>query len=221
MKKQILLLASIIISTCAMAQIKPSFGIRAGVTSSSMRGDAVNNFKSILNFTNGMLATSNRQGFFAGGYASIPVNAEVSVEPAVYYSQKGYEMKGALSLKGVEFLGANAKAKLNSQYIDIPVVVKGNFNGFQVFAGPQLSYLINANLATTAGLLGFNLLNNKKDATSQFNKIDFGLTGGLGYQISHLINIMASYDYGFLKTDANRNLNSYNQSFKVGIGMGL
>ncbi|GEO08071.1 porin family protein [Segetibacter aerophilus] len=221
MKKQILLFTTILISTFALAQVKPSFGIRAGVTSSSMRGDAVNNLKDMLDFTNGMITTSNRQGFFAGGYASIPVSATVSVEPAIYYSQKGYEMKGALGLKGVEFLGANAKAKLNSQYIDIPVVVKGNFNGFQIFAGPQLSYLVNANLATTAGVLGFNLLNDKMDATNQFNKVDLGLTGGIGYQISRGINIMASYDYGLSKADANRNLNSYNQSFKVGIGMGL
>lgn len=221
MKKQILLLATIIISTLAIGQVKPIFGIRAGVTSSGMRGDAVNNLKDMLNFTNGMITTSNRQGFFAGGYASVPISSNVSVEPALYYSQKGYEMKGALNLKGVEFLGANAKARLNSQYIDIPMVVKGSFNGFQIFAGPQLSYLVDANLTTTAGVLGFNLLNNKMNATSQFNRMDFGLTAGLGYQISRGINVMASYDYGLSKADANRNSSSYNRSFKVGIGMRL
>jgi hypothetical protein len=34
----------------------------------------------------------------------------------LYYSQKGYELKGALNVKGIGFLGANAKAKLNAQY---------------------------------------------------------------------------------------------------------
>ncbi|MGI8635798.1 MAG: hypothetical protein ACR2KZ_10385 [Segetibacter sp.] len=48
MKKQILLLASIIISTFAIAQVQPSFGIRAGVTSAGMQGDAVNNLKGML-----------------------------------------------------------------------------------------------------------------------------------------------------------------------------
>ncbi|MCW3106603.1 MAG: hypothetical protein JWQ09_1109 [Segetibacter sp.] len=221
MKKQILLLASIIVSTLAIAQVNPSFGIRAGATSSGMRGDAVNNLKNMLDFTNGMITTGNRTGFFAGGYATVPFNDMISVEPAVYYSQKGYELKGALNLKGMEFLGANAKAKLNSQYIDIPVVIKANLGGFQLFAGPQLSYLVNADLRTTAGVLGFNLLNKKMDATNQFNRVDFAVTGGLGYQVANGINLMASYDYGLSKADANKSLSSYNHSFKVGIGMTL
>ena len=221
MKKQILLLASIIISTFAIAQVRPSFGVRAGVTSASMQGDAVNNLKNMLDFTNGMVSTNNKQGFFAGGYANIPVSNNISVEPALYYSQKGYEMQGALSIKGADFLGANAKAKLNSHYIDIPVVLKANFSGFQIFAGPQFSYLLNADLRTTAGLLGFNLLNKNMDATSQFNRTDFSGTVGVGYQFNHGINIMASYDHGLSKVDANRNLSSYNRSFKVGIGMSL
>lgn len=219
MKKQILLLASLIISTIAMAQVKPSFGIRAGVTSSKMSGEAVNNLQNLLDFSGGMVSTNNRQGFFAGGYAAIPISDIISIEPAAYYSQKGYELKGSLNLKGVEFLGANAKAKLNSHYIDIPVVVKANLSGFQIFAGPQFSYLLNADVKTTAGVLGFNLLNNKLDATNQFNKTDFGITGGVGYQITRSINVMASYDHGLAKADANKNLNSYNRSFKVGLGM--
>lgn len=218
MKKQILLFAFVAISTLSIAQIKPSFGVRAGLSSSGMRGDAVNSLKNILDFSNGMITTGQRIGFFAGGYAAIPLTGIISLEPAIYYSQKGYELKGAFNLKGLDFLGANAKADLNSQYIDIPVLLKANMNGFQVFAGPQLSYLVKADLRITAGALGINLLNRKTDASSQFNRLDAGVTGGIGYQFTNGINVMASYDYGLLKADANRSLNSYNRSIKVGIG---
>jgi opacity protein-like surface antigen len=221
MKKQILLLVTIFISSLAIAQVRPTFGIRAGVTSSKVSGDAMNNLESMLDFTNGMISSSSRQGFFAGGYASIPVSAVISIEPALYYTQKGYELKGALDLKGVGFLGANAKAKLNTQYLDIPVVLKVNVSGFQLFAGPQLSYLMDANLRTTAGLLGFNLTDKKMDASNQFNRTDFAVTGGVGFKITPALNIMASYDYGLSKVDANKNLSSYNRSFKLGIGMSL
>lgn len=221
MKKQILLIASIIISTLANAQVTPSFGIRIGATSSGMRGDAVNNLKDMLDFTNGMITTSDRTGFFAGGFASFPMDNVLSFEPAIYYSQKGYEMKGELGLKGVEFLGANAKAKLNLQYIDIPVMIKANFGGLQLFGGPQFSYLASANLRTTAGVFGFNLLNKKMNASNQFNKMDIAVTGGIGYQLTSKINILALYDYGLSKVDANKNLNSYNRSIKVGIGISL
>ena len=221
MKKQILLLIFIVTSTITFAQVNPSFGVRAGLTSSGMRGDAVTSLNNLLTFSNGMITTGNRTGFFAGTYVNIPVSNGISVEPALYYSQKGYELKGALNVKGMDFLGANAKAQLQSQYVDIPVLLKANLGGLQLFAGPQFSYLTKANLRTTAGVLGINLLNSTMDATSQFNRWDAGLTGGIGYQFSNGLNIMASYDYGLSKADANQNLKAYNNSIKIGIGVGL
>ena len=116
-------------------------------------------------------------------------------------------------------MGANAKAQLNTGYIDVPVVAKANFNGFQVFAGPQASYLVSANLRTTAGALGFNLIDEKMDATNQLNRWDIALTGGVGYQFAGGFNITASYDHGLSKVDAGKNFSSYNRAFKVGIGM--
>lgn len=218
MKKQFLLSVFIAVSSLAIAQSKPSFGIRAGLSSASMRGDAVNSLKSTLNFANGMITTGSHAGFFAGTYATIPVGDAFSFEPALYYSQKGYELKGSFSFKGLDFLAANAKANLTSQYIDIPLLLKGNFDGFQVFAGPQVSYLVQADLKTTAGALGINVLNKKIDASSQFNRWDAVVTGGIGYQFANGVNVMASYDYGLSRVDANRSLNSYTQDIKVGIG---
>jgi hypothetical protein len=218
MKKQLLLCATLFVSTLAFAQ-QPSFGVRAGISSSGMRGDAVNSLRNLLDFTNGRISTNNQTAFFAGGYVSVPLSSVISVEPGLYYSQKGYQLNGALNVKGVEFLGVDAKAKLTSHYIDFPVVIKANISGLQLFAGPQFSYLVNAGLRTTAGVLGFNLLNTNIDATSQFSRMDMALTGGLGYQFANGFNVMAAYDYGMLKADANRNLNSYNHSLKLGIGM--
>jgi len=219
MKKQILLLAFISFSTALMAQTKTSFGIRAGLSSAGMRGDAVNSLNNLIDFTNGAITTTGKKGFFAGGYAAIPLSDKISVEPAIYYTQKGYALQGELNLKGFEFLGANAKAQLNSTYIDVPVVLKANLNGLQFFAGPQISYLAKADLHTTAGALGFNIVNSKTDATDQFNRLDAGITAGIGYQLSNGVNIMAAYDHGLSKMDAGKNMNAYNRAFKIGIGL--
>jgi hypothetical protein len=218
MKKQIILLGSVFISTLALAQVKPSFGIKAGVSSASIKGDAANSLNSLLDFTDGMLTTKSHTGFYGGANVNIPLSEAVSVEPGIYYAQKGYELNGGLSIKGAEFLGANAGARLTSHYIDIPVLMKVNIEGFQVFAGPQVSYLAKADLKTTAGLLGFNLLNKTFDATGQFNRWDAGLTGGVGYQFTNGLNVSASYDHGLTRADANKNLDAYNRSFKVGLG---
>ena len=221
MKNAILLILSVLVSTFSFAQKIPSFGVRAGVSSTGMRGNAVDNFKNLLDFSKGGITIKDYTGFFAGGFVNIPVNENFSIEPALYYSQKGYELDGALSIKGLDFLGASAKAVLQSQYIDVPVLLKANFNGFQIFAGPQISYLAQANMKTTAGVLGINLLNKTMDATSQFNRWDAGITGGIGYQFTNGINIMASYDYGLTKVDANNNLNAYNRGVKLGVGISL
>ncbi len=219
MKKQILLLASIIVSTIAIAQVNPSFGIRAGATSSRMQGDAMKSFENLLEFTNGMISTESRTGFFAGANANIPLSDVMSLEPGLYYSQKGYQLKGALNLKGVEFLVANAKVQLNTDYVDLPVVLKAKLGGFQIFAGPQVSYLTKADLRTTAGALGFNVVNSKMDVSEQFNRWDAGVTGGVGYKFINGFSVTAAYDHGLTKADANRNLESYNRSFKVGVGL--
>jgi hypothetical protein len=218
MKKQFLLFASIAISTLAVAQVKPSFGVRGGISHATLKGDAVSSLQNLLNFADGAITTGNRTGFFGGGYASIPLSNQFSIEPALYYSQKGYELKGDLNIKGVEFLSAGAKAQLNTAYVDMPVLAKANFSGFQIFAGPQVSYLSSAKLRTTAGALGFNILDNTIDAKEQLNQWDVALTGGVGYQFSNGVNINAAYDHGLSKVDNGQNFDSYNRAFKVGVG---
>jgi hypothetical protein len=218
MKKHVVLLITLITATVAIAQTSPSIGIRGGLTSTGMRGDAVSSLNNLLDFTNGAITSANRTGFFAGAYTTIPLSGSIALEPAVYYAQKGYALNGALTAKGADFLGADAGAQLNLHYIDVPVLVKATISGFQVFAGPQLSYLSHAGLKTTAGVLGIALLNKKMDATAQFNRWDAGVTGGVGYQFNNGMNIMAAYDHGLSKVDAGKNTNTYNRSFKIGVG---
>lgn len=203
--------------TFIFAQSKATIGVKAGVTISGMQGDAVNNLKNLIDLTDGILKTSNRTGFFAGVYANLPMGSFISIEPGIFYTQKGYELKGGFGVKGISI--ANAKAQLQSEYIDVPLLLKVNFSRFQIFAGPQVSYLLNADLKTSAGLLGFNLLNNKMEMTSQFNPWDVGLTGGIGYQISKELSINASYDQGLSKINKDKTLESYNRSVKVGMGI--
>ncbi|MEO9147374.1 MAG: porin family protein [Ginsengibacter sp.] len=219
MKIKILLIITLFFSSDAFCQNVPKYGFRAGIISSGIRGDASGNFNQLIDKTNGYLQTSDRTGFFAGVNTNIPITENFSIEPGLYYTQKGYDLTGNLDIKGIEFLGVKAKAALQTQYIDVPVLFKGNFGGLQIFAGPQVSYLAQANLKTTAGVLGINILNKSIDASGQFNRWDAALTAGVGYQFANGINIMAAYDYGIMKMDANQNVNAFNRAIKVGIGI--
>lgn len=219
MKTKILLSILLLTGSLGFAQVTPSVGVQAGIISTGIRGDASESLNQLLESTNGMLKTTDRTGFFAGLNVNVPVADGFSVEPGIYYTQKGYNLYGDFGIKGLEFLGANAKAALQNQYVDIPVLLKANLNGLQVFAGPQVSYLVKSNLKTTAGVLGVNILNKTLDATDQFNRWDAGVTAGIGYQFTNGFNISASYDYGLMKIDNNQSVNAYNRGIRLGIGM--
>lgn len=219
MKNKILLSLSLFISSISFAQTPLAFGIKAGVVSSGMRGEALASLNNLLDYSGEMIKTKNHTGFFAGFHTNVPITNNFSIEPGLYYSQKGYELQGNFNIKGLEFLGANPKAVLQSQYLEIPVLLKAHLGGFQLFAGPQVSYLINANLKTSAGVLGISLLHKKMNATNQLNRWDASVTGGVGYQFLNGVTLSASYDYGLMKADANEILNAYNRALKIGIGI--
>jgi hypothetical protein len=219
MKYKILpaVISAFVLSLTTQAQITK--GIRVGAAVTNWRGDASGTLNDIVKATNGILQTAPKTGFYAGGYVNIPVTNVISIEPGISYTQKGYTLRGDLSIDKLNFLGANASAKVESQYIDIPVVVKVQpVKGLQIFAGPQLSYLVKSNLRVDAGILGISLLRRSVDLTNNFNRIDAGITGGIGYQFANGLNITGSYDRGLSRLDKNSNLKAYNEAFKVGLG---
>ncbi|HRD57370.1 MAG TPA: porin family protein [Ferruginibacter sp.] len=219
MKKQILLFTISIFSLGAYAQT-PTVGVEAGYSSFGINGEASKNLNNLIDFADGMLATQSRSGFYAGLNTAIPISKSVVVQPGLYYAQKGYELRGNFAVKGLEFLGANARARLQNDYIDIPVLIKANVaDGLQVYGGPQISYLSSSKLKINAGALGFDLFSQTIDAKEQFNQWDLGLVGGLGYEFKNGFNINASYNHGLSRVDANKNVKGYNNGFKVGIGL--
>lgn len=218
MKKKFLLSFALFVSIACSAQESITYGGSIGAGIYNMRGETVTELKQVLNFTDGIITTNAVTGINGGGYVNIPVGGNLSIEPGIYYSTKGYQLKGSYTVKDISILSANATSTLHTHYIDVPVLLKANFNGLQVFAGPQVSYLTGANLNTKASVAVFNLLNSDMDVTNKFNRWDAAVTGGIGYQFSNGIRITAAYEHGLMKADAEKNTQLYNQGFKIGAG---
>lgn len=197
---------------------KVTYGVNAGITSFNIGGGATNSLQNFLSFTGDIVSTKPLTGFYVGGYTNIPVSNNISFEPAVNYSTKGMQVKGIYTVKDFEIINAAATGGLHLSYIDVPLLLKAQFNGLQLFAGPQISYLTNANLKTTASVAGFQLLNSNSNITSQFNRLDAGFSAGAGYQFANGLRLSAAYDRGFTKIDANKQVSSYNHGFKIGLG---
>jgi len=195
------------------------YGINAGLNHSTWKGDAVGSIENLVELSNGFITQQARNGIYAGGFLEMPLGGKISLQPGVYYSQKGYVLKGSLTGDKFDFLGVNAKAELQSHYIDIPLVLKAEIaKGLQVYAGPQLSYLVKNNLRMDAGLLGFSLVKTNMDVSEHFNRADLGITGGASYTFDNGFSVNAGYDHGLSRLDKNSNFKSYNRTIKVGVG---
>ncbi len=201
----------------AQAQVK--FGVRAGLNASSWQGEAVQSLQNAAGLSNGIASTKMRPSFHAGVYANIPFGEYFALEPGLFYSQKGYIMNGTFASNSFEFLNAKATVTDQAHYIDLPVLAKVYLSkGFHVYAGPQLSYLVDNQIKTEAGVFGFSVLNRSFKANNGFQKLDVGIAGGLGYRFENGLNLQAGYDYGLRTIDERGNFDSYNRVIKVSLG---
>ena len=202
-----------------MMYAQVSFGVRSGVNFSKWDGQDLQIINDLLDKTDGYAYTKGTRGMHIGGYASIPISETFTFEPGIEYSKKGYSIKGDFQIPVLKYLGINARAQVQSHYIDMPLVIKANvYKGFNVYAGPQVSYLVRSTLNAKVGVLGITLFNRGFGITERFNKVDMGLTGGVGYQFDNGLNIQAGYDYGLSKLDKKDNYDAYNRVVKVSVG---
>lgn len=208
---------SILMINTLHAQV--TYGIRSGVNYATWKGDDIQIIQDLVDKTDGYIVTKGRTGLHIGGYVHIPISEVFAFEPGLEYSKKGYSLKGDFQIPVLKYLNINARAQVQSHYIDIPLVLRANvYKGLNVFAGPQVSYLVRSTLNAKLDVFGITLFNRGVGITERFNKVDMGLTGGIGYQFDNGLNLQAGYDYGLSKLDKNDNYAAYNRVVKVSVG---
>lgn len=221
--KRIFLLIAVVIGLFAAkvnAQQQPvRFGIRAGANLAEWQGETVNSVQNLMDFTNGSVSRQMREGFHIGGYLAIPVAPGFEIEPGIQYSQKGMRLVGKIPMEQAEFLNATVTLTNKADYIDVPVLAKVYIGeGFHIYGGPQVSYLVSNKIQAEAGALGFKALNREWDMKSGFRELDVAVSGGLGYRFVNGFNISAGYDYGLSSVDANNSFETYNRVIKASVG---
>lgn len=216
--KKLTLLLGLFLACIFQAQAqKISGGIKAGVNMNSWGGEAVESFTSALGLAPGSLMGAGiKPGFHVGGYLAIPVNEHFSLEPGLYYSTKGMEVEHLFNQNS--FLKVRANISNEAHYLDLPVLAKVTVgDGFQIFAGPQVSYLVHNRVRAEAGILGFNY-EQHMDWNQGLRDFDFALAGGVGYQFSNGVQLNATYDHGLTSLDQRSNFDVYNRAVKLSVG---
>jgi len=160
------------------AQLQVSFGAKAGLSGANVKVSSIN--------------TDTKFGFYAGVLAEIKVSENFKVQPELFYSQMGFKETFLIDRDMDEW----AKAIAALDYINLPVLLKYNYEGFSAFIGPQVGYLLSAKAKTNSGTT---------DVKNSFESIDFSGVAGLGYTLPIGLGFDARYQLGFARLNKKNN----------------
>lgn len=181
-------------SNDVLAQQQVKFGPKAGV-----------NFANISGLDNSEIKT----GFHVGAVVEIKFNEKFSIQPELLYSAEGAKFTGSYPIVG------NVEAKLNYDYINIPILAKYYIvDGFSVEAGPQVGFLVKAEdkLSNASTELTNDVKNNLSSTT-------FGLGFGVAYDLPMGLFVNGRYNLGLSDIVKNNN-NSAQKSNVIQVGLG-
>jgi hypothetical protein len=183
--KKILLSAITVIAFGTVAQAQEiSLGAKAGVNFSNYGGDEVGD-------------SSARTGFHIGLVSEFKLTETFAIAPELLFSQQGSQTETKFDVGGSEFVRED-KQTLN--YINIPIAAKYYITeGLSIHAGPQIGFLVSANSKydekTTIG--GVTTEESAEvDNKDGFESVDFGVFGGLGYELPMGVFFQARYTAG-------------------------
>ncbi|MCA8832119.1 porin family protein [Hymenobacter pini] len=170
--KKSLLAAAALLATVAVSESKAQgirFGLKAGGNMSNLSGDLTDESR-----------YENKFGFHGGAMLNIGLldDGFLSVQPEVLFSQKGFKFAENKAFGLYQYSGSRTY-----NYIDVPVLLKINADGFFFEAGPQYSYLMKVKDETKRSLNGTVFTNySGTQNLDNVNRNEIGYAAGLGYQ---------------------------------------
>lgn len=192
--------------TAGEATLSPKFGIKAGINLSNLYVDEVED-------------ENMKLGLNAGFYAKLPITRGFSLQPELIYSNKGAK------LRYDNFVLGEGEYRFNLHYVELPVMAVINvLPNFNIHAGPYVSFLAGADIKD---MNDDGSIENVRDLNADnFNRFDFGVTAGLGFDIQN-ITLGARYNYGLTEIGKSGSLSGQltrdakNSAISVYIGFGF
>ena len=173
--KKILVLFFAAIMCCSVAQAQFHIGTKAGDNFSNYVGDNAPHKMNV--------------NYHVGGFVEFGVLGILSVAPEVMFSAQGGTEK-VPELHGGDVVYKNAKIKWNTNYVNIPVMLKLNLLGkFSLDFGPQFGFNVTSKCKTEIE----NFEGQSYDYKDQTNKFDLALGVGATYNINRFIFVQGRY----------------------------
>jgi hypothetical protein len=196
MRNVLFAIAAIAFSAASTQAQTTSFGLKGGMTASNMK----------MSSSGISISLTTKIGFYAGAFAEVGVSEKFAVQPELFYSAIGAKMKASDS-------GMTASASENLGYINLPVLAKYKSEGFSVFAGPQVSYLLSAKSKSSQD-------NQTVDDKDEYKPVEVSGVFGVGYTLSNGFGVDARYQLGLtnlIKDNQGTDATAKNSAFMVGV----
>jgi hypothetical protein len=178
-------IAAMMITGTAIAQHN-NFGIKGGLNAYTIYSDDNS-------------AADTKIGFHLGVISHIHLGNQFAIQPELIYSTQG-----------AQYTSGNTTAKLNLNYINVPLLFQYMFdNGFRLMAGPQVGFLVSAKT---------ELDNTKTDVKDNLKTVE--LAFGIGASYVHPptgFGVDARYNFGLNNINDSGSVNSYNRGLQVGV----
>jgi hypothetical protein len=191
--------------TSEESALSTKFGIKGGLNLTNLHSD---------DFANDHL----KAGFNAGIFSKIPVTPGFSIQPELLYSLKGSKSDYNNALQG------SGQYRFNLGYIELPLLAVVNLTkNFNIHAGAYGAYLTNVNVKDVNNQGNVNGITEVN--ADNFNRWDFGLAGGIGFDIENFM-MGARYNYGLTNIGKSGNTSgdvlgsakNYGLSIYIGFG---
>jgi hypothetical protein len=155
------------------------YGVKAGLNLADWGGDAEN--------------TNVRPGLNAGVLAEIKFN-NFALQPEIVYSQQGTKL--TINNYSGNDLTSSLEMTSKLDYINVPIALKYYvIEGLSLQAGPQIGFLVSAKEKAKLKANGESV-SVEMDAKDGYEKVDFALFGGIGYDLPIGIFVQARYNAG-------------------------
>lgn len=159
-------------------------------------------------------------GFHAGMLFNIDASDEFSIQPGVFYSNKGYRYNQALAI-GTRIAPKPVMGKVQINYVEAPVNMLYKFDIKETIIG----YFGGGGYAGY-GLSGSYIMQGRKTDIAfakaiegfQYKNPDYGVNGIIGSQISKHVLIEANYSLGLNNLSFYQGYTIHNRSTGLSIG---
>ncbi|QIX62094.1 PorT family protein [Hymenobacter sp. BT18] len=179
MKKTPLLAVALLSAAAFSATSAHAQGVRLGVKAGA-------NYSNLAGDLTGKDNYEYKLGFHGGVMLNAPLTDDgfLSVQPELLFSQKGFQYadKESTDQNGNTY---KTEGNINYNYLDVPVLLKINADGFYFEGGPQVGYLLSAknNIEVKNKTTGQPVTDINRDLNiDNAKRFEVGYAAGLGYQ---------------------------------------